>query len=152
MDKLLDVRQLVVEIGETRPGLLPLPVILVTLVLLLDPCLHHLKHDNVLDNHKIIKSLNLSFSSVQRDKSWLVTNLEIFSASRSLPQLGLEVSEPLAHFIQLVVELEVLAVVFVELSLVLLPLLRARDHCVSPGTTIELNIRILNGCDKIFKC
>ena len=69
MDKLLDVRQLVVEIGETRPGLLPLPVILVTLVLLLDPGLHHLKHDNVLDNHKIIKSLNLSFSSVQRDKS-----------------------------------------------------------------------------------
>ena len=69
MDKLLDVRQLVVEIGETRPGLLPLPVILVTLVLLLDPGLHHLKHDNVLDNHKIIKSLNLSFSSLQRDKS-----------------------------------------------------------------------------------
>ena len=59
MDKLLDVRQLVVEIGETRPGLLPLPVILVTLVLLLDPRLHHLKHDNVLDNHKITKPLIL---------------------------------------------------------------------------------------------
>lgn len=46
MDKLLDVRQLVVKIREAGPGLLPVLVVLIPLVLLLDSGLHALKEDN----------------------------------------------------------------------------------------------------------
>ena len=60
------------------------------------------------------------------------TDLEVFTAPWHLSELGLEVGEPLAHLVQLVVELEVSAVGLVELTLVPLPLLRVCDGRVGP--------------------
>ena len=60
------------------------------------------------------------------------TDLEIFTTPWNLSQLGLEVREPLAHLVQLVVELEVSAVGLVELTLVSLSLFRVDDRRVYP--------------------
>ena len=56
MNELLDMCKLVMKIREARPGLLPMVIVLVLLVLLLDPRLDNLQQV------KKLKSRNLSIA------------------------------------------------------------------------------------------